>query len=56
MFNDIKQKLCKHKDYEIIKCIKEEKYYVCRCMCGYQFSRPKAIGEMYTTKKEDIKS
>ena len=31
--------------------------YICKCKCGYEFDKPKAIGEMYDvgiTRKEDM--
>lgn len=44
----IKQTLCKHKTYRIIKCEKGKTEYLCRCeKCGYQFKLPKAKDEMY---------
>ena len=54
---NLKQALCKHKIYTIIKCNKDDRYYICRCKCGYEFDKPKALGEMYDigmTRKEDI--
>lgn len=50
---NLKQKLCKHLFYDIIKCNKEDKYYICKCnKCGHMFDKPKAIGEMYMKKGE----
>jgi hypothetical protein len=44
----IKEIFCNHKTYKIIDCKKETKDYKCQCLkCGYQFSLPKAKGEMY---------
>ncbi len=54
---NIKQALCKHKAYTIIKCNKDDRYYICLCKCGCEFTKPKALGEMYDigmTRKEDI--
>ena len=54
---NLKQVLCKHKTYIITKCNKDDRYYLCKCKCGYEFDKPKAIGEMYDvgiTRKEDI--
>ena len=45
---DLKQKLCKHKEYEILSCEKDKTYYPCKCIkCGYQFDLFKAKDEMY---------
>lgn len=52
MITELKQKLCKHLNYDIIECKKENKYYVCKCTkCGYIFDLPKAVGEIYSNKK-----
>lgn len=39
---------CKHKNYRIIECKKNEKTYKCQCIkCGTQFDLSKAVDEMY---------
>lgn len=49
MLNEIKKKICRHKKYKIIKCNKDDKYYICECIfCGERYTKPKAVGEVYS--------
>ena len=57
ILNDIKQKLCKHQAFTVIRCNINDKYYTCKCeKCNAQFDKNKTIGEFYelnTILKED---
>lgn len=47
-FNSIKQKICSHKTYTVIRCNMNDKYYTCKCeKCNAQFDKNKTIGEVY---------
>lgn len=50
MLEKVREKICKHKYYSVIRCNQDEKYYDCVCCkCGMQIRFPKAIGEMYSS-------
>lgn len=39
---------CKHTSYIVTKCEENSNVYICKCIkCNYQFTKLKAIGEMY---------
>lgn len=51
MLKTLKQNLCKHQKYDIMRCEKEDNYYTCQCIkCGIYFDKTKAIGEEYLKK------